>query len=273
MPGRVAVLSVLCVGLLFGASLHAAQTPTDSAEVASAQLDQKIDEVLDQPKYTWRLPREGVVEDADKGVLTRFFESAGRLLKQGVNAVVDLVERLLRRVFSGGGVSGLPGSGWMRSSLLLYVLLTALVCLLAIFLIRTRRRRAAQAAPVTATTIDNVPDLTDESIRADQLPEDGWTSLARQLLENKEYRLAMRAFYLASLANLAQRRLVGIAHFKSNRDYETELRRRAHAIPALPSLFAENLVMLERIWYGLHAVDREQVLHFATNVDRIKTAA
>jgi hypothetical protein len=271
MPGRVAVLTVLCVGLLLGPSLHAAQTP-DSTEVAPEQLDQKIDEVLDQPKYTWRLPREGVIEDAEKGVLTRFFESAGKLLKQGVNAVVNLVERLMRRVFASGG-SGLPGSGWMQSSLLLYVLLAALICLLAVFLVRTRRRRAAQAAPLTATTIDNVPDLTDESIRADQLPEDGWTSLARQLLENKEYRLAMRAFYLASLANLAQRRLVGIAHFKSNRDYETELRRRAHAIPALPSLFAENLVMLERIWYGLHAVDREQVLHFATNVDRIKTAA
>jgi hypothetical protein len=115
--------------------------------------------------------------------------------------------------------------------------------------------------------------LTDESIRADRLPEDGWTSLARQFLENQEYRLAMRAFYLASLANLAQRKLVGIAHFKSNRDYENELRRRGHSIPEVLSLFAENLVTLERIWYGLHAVDREQVLRFASKVDRIKTAA
>jgi hypothetical protein len=265
-PRRVAVLIVLAVGLLFGTSIH--------AEVPPAQLDQKIEDVLDQPKYTWRLPRQGVVEaDAEKGVLTRFFESAARLLKQGVNAVVDLVERVLRRVFAGSGDSGLPGFGWMRSSLLLYVLLGVLVCLLAVFIIRSRRRRAAQPALITATTIDNVPDLTDESIRADQLPEDGWTSLARQLLENKEYRLAMRAFYLASLANLAQRKLVGIAHFKSNRDYENELRRRGHSIPELLSLFAENLLMLERIWYGLHTVDREQVLRFATNVDRIKTAA
>jgi len=47
-----------------------------------------------------------------------------------------------------------------------------------------------------------VPDLADENIRADQLPEDGWTKLARELLERGEFRLAMRAFYLASLAHL-----------------------------------------------------------------------
>ena len=92
-------------------------------------------------------------------------------------------------------------------------------------------------------------------------------------MENGEYRLAMRAYYLSSLANLAHRNLLGIAHFKSNRDYENELRRRGHSIPQLASLFGENLAMLERIWYGLHAADRELVLRFATNVDRIRAAA
>jgi hypothetical protein len=126
---------------------------------------------------------------------------------------------------------------------------------------------------VAVVDTEAVPDLTDETIRADQLPEDGWTKLARQLLENGEYRLATRAYYLATLANLAQRNLVGIAHFKSNRDYESELHRRGHAIPGLAPVFGENLLMLERIWYGLHPADREFVQRFATNVDRIRGMA
>ena len=83
----------------------------------------------------------------------------------------------------------------------------------------------------------------------------------------------MRAYYLATLANLAQRNLVGIAHFKSNRDYQNELHRRAHAIPDLPGLFGENLLILERTWYGLHPADRDVAVQFAATVDRIRTAA
>ena len=58
--------------------------------------------------------------------------------------------------------------------------------------------------------------------------------------------------------------------FKSNRDYEDELGRRGHAIPNLLPVFRENLSMFERIWYGVHEVNRELVQHFAANVDKIK---
>jgi len=64
--------------------------------------------------------------------------------------------------------------------------------------------------------------------------------------------------------------LIGIAGFKSNRDYENELRRRGHAIPSLLAVFATNVSMFERIWYGVHEVDRELVHEFAANVDKIR---
>jgi hypothetical protein len=276
-PRRLASLLVLSIGLAFCSSLHAAQKtpavgPAVSAGISPAQLDHQIDEVIGHTKYTWRLPRKPV-PGAQKGVIARFFETIARLIRDTLSAIVNLIDRLVRWIFSGDTSLALPGFGWMTSSGLLFVLLAVLACMLTIFLIRTRRRKSARNAGVAAVATEALPDLTDETIRADQLPEDGWTSLARQLLENGEYRLAMRAYYLASLANLAQRNLVGIAHFKSNRDYENELRRRAHAIPGLAPVFGENLLMLERTWYGLHAADRETVVRFATNVDRIRAAA
>mgnify|MGYP001549225032 CR=1 FL=1 len=97
-----------------------------------------------------------------------------------------------------------------------------------------------------------------------------WAKLARELLERGEFRLAMRAFYLASLAHLAARNLVSLARFKSNYDYERELRRRAHAFPDLLAVFGDNLSVFERIWYGMHEVNDELVRQFAINVERLK---
>jgi len=276
-PRRLAGLLVLSIALSSGSSLHAAQAtpaagPPVNAEVSPAQLDHQIDEVIHQTKYTWRLPRKSVPGE-QKGLIARFFESLARLIRDTLSAIAKWIDQLVRWIFSGDTSLALPGFGWITSSGLLFVLLAALVCMLTIFLIRSRRRKSSRKAAVSAVATEAVPDLTDEMIRADQLPEDGWTSLARQLMANGDYRLAMRAYYLATLANLAQRNLVGIAHFKSNRDYENELRRRAHAIPGLAPLFGENLLILERTWYGLHAADRELVLRFATNVDRIRAAA
>ena len=254
----------------------ALQTPTQPAapgtQVSPLDLDERIEEVIHQRKYTWRMPREGAPEaDAEKGFLTRFLQDAGKMVGRVLRTVMRWADELFRRVFSSS-----PGGGsafsWMRSSLLLYVLLAVVILGLGVFLFRIRRRNA-ETLPVAAEAIQGALDIRDETIGADQLPEDGWTQLARELLDRGEFRLAMRAFYLASLAHLAQRELVRIARFKSNRDYENELKRRGHSIPSLLPVFAENLWLFERIWYGMHEVNAELVQQFASNVDRIKGLA
>ena len=95
-------------------------------------------------------------------------------------------------------------------------------------------------------------------------------SLALELLERGELRLAMRAFYLSSLAHLATRNLVSIARFKSNRDYERELRRRSHALPEVSNTFSENVSVFDRVWYGMHEINAELLQHFRNNVERIR---
>src|SRR2546423_5583155 len=124
--------------------------------------------------------------------------------------------------------------------------------------------------PMPAQAIQPAPDLTDENVAADQLPEDGWSKLGRELLGRGELRLAMRAFYLASLAHLAGRHLLTLAKFKSNRDYENEVRRRGHALADLPSLFGENVSAFDRAWYGMHEVTEELLNQFILRVERLR---
>ena len=99
---------------------------------------------------------------------------------------------------------------------------------------------------------------------------DAGVKLARELLERGELRLALRAFYLASLAHLAQRGLISIAKYKSNHDYERELRRRSHALHDLPRTFERNVSVFDRVWYGRQEVSLEMLEEFSSNVERIK---
>jgi len=244
------------------------------ASLSTPDLDNAINRTIHERKYTWRMPREKIPEsDAEKGTLTKFFDKVADLIRKCVKAISDWLDKWMRKLSRRQSIDNSTqssGSGWITSSqALLFALLAAVICVLAIFMYRLWQRRR-QSTVVASEPIQSVPDITDENVGADQLPEDGWTQLARELLARGEFRLAMRAFYLATLAHLAQRNLITIARFKSNRDYERELRRRGHSFPDLLAIFGDNLSVFERIWYGMYEVNGEAVNQFAANVDRMK---
>jgi len=196
------------------------------------------------------------------------------MLRRWGKAVIEWVDNWMRKLFSRRQRQWESGSGYgwiFWKEILLYGLVAAAALALAFLLFRVWRNRQRRPETVASEAILPVPDLADENVGADQLPEDGWTTLARELLERGEWRLAMRAFYLASLAHLAGRNLISIARYKSNRDYERELRRRGHAFPDLLAIFSDNIVAFERVWYGTHEVSRGLLDGFAANVERIRT--
>jgi hypothetical protein len=154
------------------------------------------------------------------------------------------------------------------------LLILALVFAAVWLLVKIWRRYERDSAVILSTSpVGPQPDLNDESVRADQLPEDGWLRLARELWAKGEFRLGVRALYLASLAHLSERRLLTIARFKSNREYQLELSRRAHTQPELLELFGSNVSVFERIWYGVHAVNAELFDQIANNLERMKASS
>ncbi len=292
---RIAACVLVALTLAAATPIHAADsdpatapppapqaTPQNSPQpaqssVSPADLDRSINEVIQERKYTWRLPREKVVdpEDGEKGIIARFFERVGKMIKGWIKAVLNWLDEWLKKLFSrsrsstGGG----SGYGWMMTlDVLLYTLLAVVIAATVIFIMRNWHVRRRKLNAIATQAIQPVPDLTNENVGADQLPEDGWVRLARELLERGEFRLALRAFYLASLAHLAEKNLIGLARFKSNRDYERELGRRSHSLPELLPIFIENVSVFDRSWYGTHEVTGEVVNQFAANVERIKGA-
>jgi hypothetical protein len=248
-----------------------------SSQVSSPDLDKAINQTIHERKYTWRMPREKMEEtDAQEGAIAKFFEKIGDMLRKCARAVAHWLEWLFRKLFGGSQPvsydEGTGGYGWAASvKILLWALVIAAVLALIVFLCRVWLKRQKQRSAVVGEAILPVPDITDENVGADQLPEEGWTRLARELLARGEFRLAMRAFYLASLSHLAAQNLITIARFKSNRDYARELQRRGHAFPGVLSLFGQNISVFEAIWYGMHEVNSDSVNQFALNVERIKS--
>jgi hypothetical protein len=223
------------------------------------------------------MPREKVVEPESKelGFFDRLLKRIGKFFRDILKDVANWIDRWLRKLFSRQRHSVPNGSGYgwiLAEELLLYGLLGAAVIGLGLLIYRTWRPPQNLEVAVASQPLESAPDLSDQIVGAEQLPEDGWTRLARELLARGEFRLALRAFYFASLANLAERNLIQLAKFKSNRDYERELRRRGHAFPDLLSLFSENVSVFDRMWYGMQEVSGELVNRFAANVERLRSA-
>jgi hypothetical protein len=254
-------------------STNALAAPVISQSISPPDLDHAINQTIHERKYVWRMPRTQVVaQDAGQGIIAKFFHKVGDLIRDAARTVVDWLEKLLRKLFHHAPHVQSPSSGygWIMSlQILLYGLAAAAIAALVIFLMRVWRNRL-RPQTVASEPIQPVPDLADENVRADQLPEDGWTKLGRELLERGEFRLAMRAFYLAGLAQLAARNLISIARFKSNREYERELRRRAHSFPNLLAVFGESISVFERVWYGTHEASGELVHEFSASVEKLK---
>ena len=133
-----------------------------------------------------------------------------------------------------------------------------------------RALRAKREPIVAAEAISAIPDLTADDVAADELPEDGWLQLARDHAARGDFALAMRAMWLACLAHLGHRELLRIARYKSNRDYDLELRRRARTREELLAAFRENLTAFESSWYGRHDVTAEIFARFSGNLERIR---
>lgn len=257
-----------------------------ASEISPRDLDQSIEQVLGRREFNWRLPRENPARDnGEKGFFAAFMDglvetvrswakAIGSAVKAAVRWVADAFEWLRELIFGKRArtqESGGAGTDWMAPlQALMFVLLVLVACAVAILFWRTWRGRAARKE-VPSEAVAASPDVSDENVIASQLPEDDWLRLAREWVDKGELRLAIRAFYLAGLAHLAQREMIRVAKFKSNRDYDQELRRRARGLPELMAAFADNVGIFDRAWYGLHDVTQESLQRFQSNLEKIRT--
>lgn len=274
--GLTVLILTSILSLSGGHTAHAADVAAQQIDPRSAlnagQLDKTIGQVIDSPEFAWRLPRTA----QNKAELPGFLRSALDMLKEWATDVGDWIGRFFKWLagllpkFKPSEESASRGFGFPDYVFpLLYGLLAVCLSIGGVLLWRQVRRRRETESPVTPHTLVMTPDVADENVTADELSQDRWSSLARELLAKGEVRLGLRALYLACLACLAEERLIAIARFKSNRDYERELGRFAHALPEVASSFSSNVALFEQSWYGMHRLEQGMIEAFMVNYERI----
>lgn len=237
--------------------------PASEAFASATALDEALDRVLEGRRYAWRAPRERPEGESAVGLLIQSVTDriiAGlRALRKNIEGIFDWLFDKARGRAGGDG----DGSGINLDILRLtiYVLLGALFVLLIVLAWRTWRRKEP-AMIIARKAADPLPDLEEENTSADELPQEGWLRMARDLSEGGDYRLAMRAFFFAGLARLSERNFIRITRYKSNRDYARELERVDHEAPGILSSYRKGVGIFEAVWYGTHRATPEGVNDF-----------
>ena len=273
-----AAMPVVAAALLFPIGLFLTGVPGRAAEpgeaaVSPQQLDHAIQQAAQSHEYDWRLPADRaassrneswIVDATDRAMAS--LQRAGRSLRK---ALGNIFKWLLRQ-FGGAPepAAGAPPVTALHWSV--YVLI-GVVTAAALWLAWQKRRarhakRAPDLAPAVAIPLDR-DDLTP-----DRLPEEQWLEIAARCLAEQNFRLALRAYYLANLAWLGRTQWVVIHAGKTTREYELELRRKARAFPEVRGLFVANIAAFERAWYGLHAVTPPDIDEFRARLERMKAA-
>jgi hypothetical protein len=279
LRGRTAaVIGVLVVALLAVNPMPSAATETGFT--SAEKLNRSIDEVMERREFVWRMPRERIAENEKEpsgpiaSVVAWIIDKAAKVLNTVISWIDKLIDWLIGLLPGGERQTASPDANWVSSvRIAVIALLIALLCALVYILWRSWMRRQAVQAEITAAAVESAPDLEDEDTTADDLPTNRWLDLARQLAEKGSLRLAIRAFYLASLADLADNELITIEKFKSNRDYEMELHRRAHQKEGLLPAFSKSREIFERVWYGMVKVSRPDLDNFAAIQKEVMTIA
>ncbi len=264
---RSSIILLLTASVLISGNVSAQQEDISPVRVerqdavAPADLDQAISDELTHREYTWRMPRERFDNEEEGFVLflvrkiTETISGWVRAVGRWIDRIRDWMQRKMPSFTPGDGASLTPLSVLLNFTL--YTLIAILICVLAVMLYRTWKNRKNKSLDVVAASVRTEPDIEDENTAADELPESGWIAMARDLMDKGEFRLALRAIFLANLSLLADRELLYIAKFKSNRDYSRELHRRVHAHPELLDIFSQSVGVYESVWYGLHEATRE----------------
>jgi hypothetical protein len=252
-------------------ALFASHAPHLRADVAQADLKKSIERTMQTPEYDWRLPPAPATGGTPW--LVRVSDRLATSLRSVMRAIGRQTERFLRwlgnklRSTIPAGIPGAPptmGVTWIVAVLAAIALAAAG----GIAWHKLRTRPAIQATPTDTGPVRlGLADLT-----ADLFPEESWLALADRLLAEENFRFALRALYLASLAWLGRQELITIHPGKTNHEYQKELRKRARPSPQIRGMFAANVAAFERAWYGEHAVAPDDVARFRERFGVLKQA-
>ena len=239
--------------------------PIRAQSAPEPDLQRAVEQAAQAPEYDWRVEPQ-ITQKKQPGWFVAATDRIVAATRAFLHSLSDAIDRLLRWIFGRSeGSVGRPGQAPGTLPAGIWVLIALVLAAAGFALLRARygstRPIATGGGPVHAATSEDAEEM--DPLR---FPEQTWIDLAERARAEQNWRLAMRAFYLASLGWLGRREFLQIHSGKTNREYEHELRRRARAMPEARDLFTRNVAAFERAWYGMHEIGGDDVERFRAHM-------
>ncbi len=243
--------------------------PSGSQKMISAEdMGAAIDRVSKQREFAWRMQKEKIVSEDEENAFDHFLSDVKDFIRPAMRFLEKKIGELFKKLFLSEGRSKSSGLWKGNAHLILYLIIALLACILAVVVWRQYKKRKP-SLKITGESIPAVPDLTDDFVDPVELPTERWLNMGYELMKEQSFRLALRAFYLAILSQLAEKKLITIARYKTNFDYILELRRRGHEHNELISIFSGDVKVFDRSWYGMHEVTGTELDGFINDHERM----
>lgn len=259
---RVAAALLLAAVLLPGSAQ--AQSSDAAKNLDSAQLEQRIESVLRQPEFAWRMPKQ---EGASKGWVESLF--------RGVEQAINYLRDLYLAIFGGDEQDRAErDKGWGLSSQQLQWLMGlagVMVTILAGMMLWKARRSVRVAVSEAGAASTLTPDLNDESLSPEMRAEQEWLRAAEEMFARGQHRLAIRALHLAGLRHLGERGWVTLQPAKTGQEYARELNRKLRDAPDATANYARGLRAYEEVWYGFADPSAEVFERVRTDWNTLRT--
>ena len=220
-----------------------------------------------QPAYDWRQPGGA---PTPPGWLRRALDALGQRIAHFLaplgHWLAGVIGRFLRWLTQHASSSSANRAGAAHpQTWWLWLLLAALAAAIAGFVWdRGRRRRRPPSA--VATPVPTPAEL--ERATGAEYSSEHWLSLCLDLQRAGDFRLALRAAFLACLAVLQHDHWLHLRRDRTNREYVAEFRRRlAQRLPdAAAATRAQGFDLLvrafDRAWYGGGDVSADDLVGF-----------
>lgn len=222
IEGRLAVLGVRLQELEQAAA----------AERSKDEEKRKLSEILSRPEYQKPVKEEAAEES---------------ILSKWIKQFLEWLESLFPKGEGGGSSVNLSGA----ASVAQYVLIGAIILLLGFLayklipLLAPRFRRGEtnerESRVILGETIDDDVSASDLFSDAERLAREG------------DLRGAIRKGYVALLCEMSDRKLIGLARHKTNRDYLRDVRSRREIYDQMTGITGS----FERHWYGSQDAERD----------------
>lgn len=211
-----------------------------------------IDEILSRPEFN------GEKGQVDLSFLQPFFEKIHDLLREVLDWLGDLIQRLLSR-FSFSGIGGSGGGAKTVAAVILIILGAGLVTALSVLLIKILKKSSVKKKDrLTNEDLDRYADAPDEAL-----------ALALRYRDEGNLRFACRYLFINLLTELNAREVIRISRSKTNRMY---LREALSKGTVEEDRLAPFFRMFERVWYGSKPISAEELDRLFRELDLLLDA-